>query len=114
MILDILRIQREHFELLHEADHLRTTEVTKRVASQAQTNRRRLESCRAFPSQREDVARSSEGCRGEGTGTNEIATGEAIFHTGLDIRSSLGKLSQRAAALRFFRRDIRADATGAR
>src|ERR1700674_187108 len=40
MIFDILRIQLEHIELLHEADHLRTTEVTERVAGQAQANRR--------------------------------------------------------------------------
>src|SRR5438552_16577664 len=40
MIFDVLRVQREHIELLHEADHLRTSEVTKRVAGQAQTNRR--------------------------------------------------------------------------
>jgi len=39
VIIDVLCIQREHIELLHEADHLRTAEVTKRVAGQAQTNR---------------------------------------------------------------------------
>src|SRR6266478_9180746 len=39
MIFDILRIQRKHIELLHEADHLRATEVTERVAGYAQTNR---------------------------------------------------------------------------
>src|SRR6266849_2789749 len=39
MIFDVLRIQREHIELLHEADHLRTIEVTERVAGYAQTNR---------------------------------------------------------------------------
>src|SRR5580693_3722639 len=32
MIFDILRVQREHIQLLHEADQLRTTEVTERIA----------------------------------------------------------------------------------
>jgi hypothetical protein len=40
MIFDVLRVQREHIELLHEADHLRAAEVTKRVTGQAQSNRR--------------------------------------------------------------------------
>src|SRR5580704_2697720 len=40
MIFDILGIQSKHIELLHKADHLRTTEVTERVAGQPQTNRR--------------------------------------------------------------------------
>src|SRR5690242_12294700 len=35
MIFDVLRIEREHIELLHEADHLRAAEVTKRVAGYA-------------------------------------------------------------------------------
>jgi hypothetical protein len=39
MIFDVLRVQREHIELLHEADHLRAAEVTKRVTGQAQSNR---------------------------------------------------------------------------
>src|SRR5580698_3535059 len=56
MIFDVLRIQREHIELLHETDQLRTRKVTKRIASQAQTNRRRLDICRASLSQCEDVA----------------------------------------------------------
>jgi hypothetical protein len=51
MSFDILRIQREHIELLHEADHLRTSEVTERVAGHAQTNRRCFDNCRAFLSQ---------------------------------------------------------------
>src|SRR5580658_2816817 len=87
MSFDILHIQREHIELLHEADHLRTIEVTECVASQAQTNRRCFDSCRAFLSQYEGVAGSSERCRGEGSGANEIATGEPIFHKGLVARS---------------------------
>src|SRR6266446_9030453 len=48
MIFDVLRIQREHIELLHEADHLRTIEVTERVAGQAQTNGRCFGSGWAF------------------------------------------------------------------
>src|SRR5271154_5183117 len=101
MIFDILRIQREHIELFHEADHLRTAEVTERVASQAQTKRRCFDSCRAFVNRREDVARSSERCRSEGSGANEIATGEAIFHTVIVTRSPPRMLSQLAAILRF-------------
>src|ERR1700733_2676192 len=93
MIFDILGIQREHIELLHETNHLRTAEVAERVAGQPQTNRRCFDSCRAFLSQCEDVARSSERCRSEAAGTNEIATGEGIFHTGLVVRSSLRLLA---------------------
>src|SRR6266436_5312806 len=39
MIFHVLCVQREHIELLHEADHLRTIEITERVAGYAQTNR---------------------------------------------------------------------------
>ena len=35
MIFDVLRIQRQHVELLQEADHLRSVEVAKRVAGYA-------------------------------------------------------------------------------
>ncbi len=40
MIFDVLGIQREHVELLHEADQLRAVEIAKGVAGQAQTDRR--------------------------------------------------------------------------
>ena len=51
MIFDILRIQCEHIELFHEADHLRTSEVTERVASHTHSNRRCFDSCWPFLSQ---------------------------------------------------------------
>src|ERR1700689_2510840 len=39
MIFDVLSVQSEHIELLHDADHLRAAEITKSVAGQAQSNR---------------------------------------------------------------------------
>jgi hypothetical protein len=80
VIFDVLCIQREHIELLHEADHLRTAEVTKRVAGQAQTNRRGFVSGRPFLSECQDGARCNAHCRNECTGANKIATGENVFH----------------------------------
>src|SRR6266436_3624984 len=38
MVFDVLRIQREHVELLHETDHLRAPEVAEGVTGKAQTN----------------------------------------------------------------------------
>src|SRR6266850_621387 len=39
MIVDVLGIQLQYTQLLQKANHLRTAEVAKRVAGQAQTNR---------------------------------------------------------------------------
>src|SRR6266478_10149916 len=80
MIFDVLRIQREHIQLLHEADHLRAMEVTERVAGHAQMNRRCFISGWPLLDQCEDVARSSEPCPNERTGANEIATRVDVFH----------------------------------
>src|ERR1700682_1299505 len=44
MIFDVLGVQIEHIELLHEADHKRPAEVTECVAGQTQTNGRNFAS----------------------------------------------------------------------
>src|ERR1700674_2772808 len=88
MIFHLLRIQRRHIELLHEADHLRPTEVLERVAGQAQSNRRCFVSGWAFLSQCEDVARSSERCRYECTGASEITAGQSVFHRAANHKPS--------------------------
>src|ERR1700721_4423830 len=104
MIFHILRIQLEHIELLHEADHLRAAEVAERVTGQAQTNRRCFDGCRTFLSQCEGVARGGEPRRSKSSRTNEIATRETIFHRLLITRSLPRMLSS----------GIRLDATSAR
>ena len=42
MIFDVLRVQLRNIELFHECDHLGASEITERVAGEAQTKTRRL------------------------------------------------------------------------
>src|SRR5258706_13254698 len=79
MIVDVLRVQRKHIELLHETDHLRSSEVTKRVTGQAQSNRQCFPRGGPFLSLCYDVARSNPRCRNQCSGANEIATGKAVL-----------------------------------
>ena len=88
VIFDVLCIQREHIELLHESDHLRASEVAECVAGQAQAKRRRLVSVCAFLSECDDVAWRRKRCRNEGSGASEITTGQSVFPRGLIISRS--------------------------
>src|SRR6266403_4883609 len=81
MVFDVLRVQREHVELLHETDHLRATEVAEGVTGKAQTNRRCIASRWRFVSHRsrcEEISRSGTRCRNHCARANEIPSGEAI------------------------------------
>src|SRR5882672_5482076 len=80
MIFDVLRIQGEHVELLHEADHLRATEIAESIAGQTQTEGRCLVSRRRFMSHCKNVARSSECCGNQRSGAKQTTTGEGLFH----------------------------------
>src|SRR5216684_4461484 len=96
MILDVLGIQLQHIQLFQEANHLGTAEVTKRVAGQAQTNRRSFVSRRPSRGHCEDIVGSSERRRNQCTGANEGAAGKGIFD--LQFITRLAPLHPRHAA----------------
>src|SRR3984957_14035683 len=80
MIFDVLRVQLRHIELLQEADHLRSSEITERVAREAQTQTRHVV-CGWLPLRQGcETPRRSKRARGERTGTQKIATGECALH----------------------------------
>src|ERR1700674_6087434 len=57
MVFDVLRIQREYVELLHETDHLRAAEVAEGVTCKAYTNWRCFLGRRRCVSYREEIRR---------------------------------------------------------
>src|SRR5271169_2752387 len=89
MIFDVLRVKRQHVELLQEADHLRTAEIAKRVAGQPQTNSRSFVCRCAFRGHCEDFLRSSERRGDQCTRANEIAARKKVFRLHLIARKAL-------------------------
>src|SRR6266478_565520 len=73
MVLDILCIQRQHTELLQEADHLCPAEVTERIAGHAQPNRQPFVSRWPRCARCEEFVRSSQRRRSHCSRANEIA-----------------------------------------
>src|SRR6266446_4379722 len=96
MILDVLGIQLQHVQLLQEVNHLCTAEVAKRVAGQAQTNRRSVRSRWPSRNQCEDFVRSSERRQNYCAVANESAAGKDIFD--LQFITRLAPLHLRHAA----------------
>src|SRR6266850_7058838 len=96
MIVDVLGIQLQYTQLLQKANHLRTAEVAKRVAGQAQTNRRSFVSRRPSRGYGEEFVGSSERRRNQCTGANESAAGKSIFD--LQFITRLAPLHPRHAA----------------
>ena len=92
MVLNILRIEREYVELLHEANHLVAGEVAKRITRQPQMNRRRLVVERRARSRR---ARRNARRRNKCTRLNEVAT-RKIFHGWSVARVFLRMLTQKS------------------
>ena len=80
MIFDVLGIQRQHVELLQEADHLRPAKITERVAGHPQTNRRSFVNQCSFRGHCENFLRSNAPRRNQCTGADEIAARKDVFH----------------------------------
>src|SRR5205085_2193045 len=95
MVLNILRIEREYVELLHEANHLVAGEVAKRIAREPQMNRRRLSRRLRWLGEQRSGARRDACRRDKCTRLNEVPT-RKILHERSMARVFLRMLTQKS------------------